>query len=947
MVLEMDVLHFNLSQLDNLLRRHTGAAFSSTSVLTTSTHACRNKLDMLHDKLERAAEHPLHRLRWPLSSDEHQKTLGELRAFAQWIQFALTIDGSSLLAKTSTEVIDVLSKQLQMFQLLDQVDTRTALTNNTVMDLQHVVRTSDVSRERESILKWLSNAKPSQKHHDVRLPRVAGTGGWLLEESTFKKWRDAEENLLWCYGIQGSGKSILASLVIDHLSHTFPSHQVVVAHTYFDYRDQHHQSVEQTIASLLKQVASGLPKMPAAVANLYQKYGKQKQTPQLQDLVQALSSSCGEYNAVYIVIDALDEYESKSRKGLLNLLYELKDYAKVFVSSRPYPEEIRKAFGRTPQIEIKAHSTDLELYINRQIEDSDIVDDINDTFRKQLVSKIVQSAQEMFLLAVLHVQAVLEEPTTGDMEEALDRLPQNLHAAFEDTIQRIKRQSETRSRIALQALTLICRARRPLVLNELVDALAFRPQLVTVSPNHRPPRKTVLDSCHGLVTVDEESQIIRLVHYSVYSFLQGAEEDLIRDERFIAKLCVEYQMLQPFTLGSCQDEDEIMNRLNHCPFIEYAARYWGSHVLAAKDSTIDERALNFLRARPQLACSYQIWQYAKGRREEYWKAEEAVSCNSLHMAAMFGLQNLAAKLLPLYTIDKPTHMGTTALMQAASCGHRSLVCLFMEKDADATKHNWYGTALHAAAEAGEVDCIHELVDRGVNVDIEDHHGRAPLICAAEEGRTGAICALLERGANVNSIYRGRGTPLGVAIQIAVSPMIIRMLLEKGADPNIPDAYGSSPLHMAAKDCDDDTEIARDLLEYGADVDARGEKGRTPLQIAAESNNVTHLQLFLDCGADIDAQSDDGATAISTASRLRRDDAVRHLLMEGAELQIHNKLDITPLNYVEHYQDMTLVQTLLVSRADKKTSYNDEHTARWIRKVDMLRRGGIRAERPRS
>ena len=170
----------------------------------------------------------------------------------------------------------------------------------------------------------------------------------------------------------------------------------------------------------------------------------------------------------------------------------------------------------------------------------------------------------------------MEEPTTGDMEEALDRLPQNLHAAFEDTIQRIKRQSETRSRIALQALTLICRARRPLVLNELVDALAFRPQLVTVSPNHRPPRKAVLDSCHGLVTVDEESQIIRLVHYSVYSFLQGAEEDLIRDERFIAKLCVEYQMLQPFTLGSCQDGDEIMNRLNHCPFIGYAARYWVS-----------------------------------------------------------------------------------------------------------------------------------------------------------------------------------------------------------------------------------------------------------------------------------------------------------------------------------------------------------------------------------
>ena len=177
---------------------------------------------------------------------------------------------------------------------------------------------------------------------------------------------------------------------------------------------------------------------------------------------------------------------------------------------------------------------------------------------------------------MLHVQAVLEEPTTGDMDEALDRLPQNLHAAFENTIQRIKRQSENRSRIALQALTLICRARRPMVLSELVDALAFRPQLVFVSPNHRPSRKIVVDSCHGLVTIDEESQIIRLVHYSVYSFLQGSQEDLTRDERFIAKLCIEYQMLEPFALGSCQDEGGIVDRLNYCPFIEYAARYWVS-----------------------------------------------------------------------------------------------------------------------------------------------------------------------------------------------------------------------------------------------------------------------------------------------------------------------------------------------------------------------------------
>ena len=317
-----------------------------------------------------------------------------------------------------------------------------------------------------------------------------------------------------------------------------------------------------------------------------------------------------------------------------------------------------------------------------------------------------------------------------------------------------------------------------------------------------------------------------------------------------------------------------------------------------------------------------------------------MSCNPLHMAAIFGLQNLAAKLLPLYTIDEPTHMGTTALMNAASCGHRSLVCLFMDKDADPTKHNWYGTVLHAAAEAGEVGCIHELVDRGVNVNIEDHHGRAPLICAAESGHTGAIRALLERGANVNSIYSGRGTPLVVAIQIAASPKIIKMLLENGADPNIPGAYGSSPLHMAAKHSDDETEIARDLLEYGADVDARGEKGRTPLQMAAESDNINHLQLFLDRGADIDAQSDDGATALCTAARLRSEDAVRYLLMQFTQSSLDKRIDITPLSYVNHCQNMTLFPTLHISRT-KRPSYSDMRRARKLRGL-MIRAGSPRS-----
>ena len=164
---------------------------------------------------------------------------------------------------------------------------------------------------------------------------------------------------------------------------------------YFDYQEQENETLENTIASLLQQVVSALPKVPTGVTALYQKFGKQKQSPTLRELVHALSLSCREYEVVYIIIDALDECESKCRAGLLSLLNDLKKYAKLFVTSRPYPDNIREAFNCGPQIEIKAHSPDLERYISEQIRSSDMSDEIDDTFRAEMVTKIVRSAQDM------------------------------------------------------------------------------------------------------------------------------------------------------------------------------------------------------------------------------------------------------------------------------------------------------------------------------------------------------------------------------------------------------------------------------------------------------------------------------------------------------------------------------------------------------------------------
>ena len=177
---ELEVLHANLSRLDAFLRtKDASQPFESTSVLVCSTSACRTKLTQLHERLSSIGESRLTRLKWPLHSEEHRKTIEELRAFALWIQFALTIDGCALMSKTSSEVLETLKHQLETFQQIESIYTQTEAIAISLKQQAQDARDQRALEEREDVLAWLSTVKHEQKHHDVRMPHVAGTGELL------------------------------------------------------------------------------------------------------------------------------------------------------------------------------------------------------------------------------------------------------------------------------------------------------------------------------------------------------------------------------------------------------------------------------------------------------------------------------------------------------------------------------------------------------------------------------------------------------------------------------------------------------------------------------------------------------------------------------------------------------------------------------------------------
>ncbi|KAF6221635.1 hypothetical protein HO133_001601 [Letharia lupina] len=71
--------------------------------------------------------------------------------------------------------------------------------------------------ERQTITDWLSPLDFSQKQRDVYANHQPGTGEWFLGSDKFKGWEGGDNNVLWCHGIPGSGKTVMTSIIVEHL----------------------------------------------------------------------------------------------------------------------------------------------------------------------------------------------------------------------------------------------------------------------------------------------------------------------------------------------------------------------------------------------------------------------------------------------------------------------------------------------------------------------------------------------------------------------------------------------------------------------------------------------------------------------------------------------------------------------------------------------------------
>ena len=189
------------------------------------------------------------------------------------------------------------------------------------------------------------------------------------------------------------------------------------------------------------------------------------------------------------------------------------------------------------------------------------------------------------------------------------------------------------------------------------------------------------------------------------------------------------------------------------------------------------------------------------------------------------------------------------------------------------------TALDYANALGLVQLIESMAKE--NSGNADSFGNTPLHQACHNGQGEVVKTMLAKGdMDINARNDDKETPLFLAIA-EDNILIAELLLEAGADANIPGGRGSnSPLHIAA--ANENEHLVKSLLAHGAKIDERNEDGETALIIAAIKGNNYIVGTLLDNGANFTYADQDEHTALYYAAEGGYNDIAEKLLIAGAE-----------------------------------------------------------------
>ena len=563
----------------------------------------------------------------------------------------------------------------------------------------------------------------------------------------------------------------------------------------------------------------------------------------------------------------------------------------MFIGRPHIRVEIERYFpGGFRFLQIKSAKEDIMRYVQMMLEDDPTPEAMNFDLLAEIMSWVLETIPHVhvteifcsrsehsltlaprFLLVSLNIAAILDETTIYDRREQLRKMTNGcgLGDAYGVTLDRIKAQSEGKSRFGMAALMWLSRSEQPMSPDELCHALGVQIGTTDPNPDKIPSIQTLLASCLGLVAVDREESTVRLMHFTLQEYLNSRSEIFQNPCDVMAEVCLTYLNFDclkklPPTLDAVLEEDPFFRyssiyrfprklppifgyAAQKYPFLQHASNYWGYYARGETTAGVKSLALQLLDkfdGHPS-AILFLYHHQLRSRLVGFGKG-----FTGLHCIAYLGIDEIAEALLDRkhWDVDKPDSLGHTPLTWASVNGCEGIIRLLFEKagaDINA-KDTMNGRApLSWAAKCGQEEVVKLLLDQdGVDLESRDNSSRTALSYAAEQKSEGTLRLLLERNlVNPESQDSYGRTPLSYAARCGSEGTAELLLQQEGVNPESRDKSGRTPLsHAAESGCEG---VVRLLLERGeVNPESRDDSGRTPLSRAAGDGEKEALKLLL-------------------------------------------------------------------------------------------------------
>jgi ankyrin repeat protein len=303
---------------------------------------------------------------------------------------------------------------------------------------------------------------------------------------------------------------------------------------------------------------------------------------------------------------------------------------------------------------------------------------------------------------------------------------------------------------------------------------------------------------------------------------------------------------------------------------------------------------------------------------------ESIDCSKLKnmtpllVALKNGHEDLAEFLISQgANVEARAHDRTTALHFACRSGLKKIVEMLIARGADVNYHKDCSaeSPLYCAADSNDFEIFQILIAHGANPHFKSEN--RTLLFHSNDARITSF--LIESGLDVNHRDNNQCTALLHRTQYKhprdLLNAAIVALVENGADVNVQDSMGRSPLFNVADECDGQTiEL---LLKHGADVNLQAKYSGGPLHWACRAGNLDVVKILLVHGADIEAdishptsKFDAGEKPLHIAAKYGQVHVIQHLIDHGASIESPTKNGSTPLHVAATFDQLNAAECLI-------------------------------------